>query len=609
MVNDGGSQIDPQLMGRLPGELATLGQRMHEVAADLARFRAQVDAWGAAGQVPPAAPAQPVYPHPPGYPHAWHSAPPLPAVPAAQPAPAREPWWQRDGLVSRVLAVAGGAVTVIGVVMLLVLAAHAGYFGPAARVVAGGVFSAALIAAGLRMSGRRGGRVGAVAAVGTGIAGGFLDVVAATSYYGWLPPAVGLAVAAVIACGGMVIATRWDSQPMAALVVLAVAVLAPVLADGVTPTLLAFLLLVQIAGFVPQLGRDWPYLHAARTLPVVFALLAAFAAAAVGSDPIGQHGGVAASTLVALAVAVAVVGVGTALSMVHRRAGDGTATAMLATSTVPLLLSGGVLARWPEVAVQCSLAAALLALLVAAPRLPGHTRAAIAAVAAAATLQASVGATPDDALPVTLLVLALGLVTIAGRAGSRIAFAAAAGFGILGAAQFHAELPLTALVSADGVTSSFPVLVAGVLLSVVAVLLTVTARSLGLLGGDRVDAAWIGCGVVIVYAGTAVVVTGAVAILGTDPGFVAGQCAATVAWMVLASALLRWGLTRPDRAHLALGSGLALAGAALTKLFLFDLATLDGVFRVLAFIGVGLLLLAAGARYARAFATGPRPGA
>ncbi|SEL83911.1 DUF2339 domain-containing protein [Rhodococcus maanshanensis] len=56
------------------------------------------------------------------------------------------------------------------------------------------------------------------------------------------------------------------------------------------------------------------------------------------------------------------------------------------------------------------------------------------------------------------------------------------------------------------------------------------------------------------------------------------------------------------------GAGLTLTFAALAKLFLFDLATLDGMFRVLAFIGVGLLLLAAGTRYARAFAEGAQRG-
>ena len=55
------------------------------------------------------------------------------------------PWWQREGVISRVLAVAGVGVTLVGVLMLLVLAAQAGFFGPVARVVAGGGLSVVLV--------------------------------------------------------------------------------------------------------------------------------------------------------------------------------------------------------------------------------------------------------------------------------------------------------------------------------------------------------------------------------------------------------------------------------------------------------------------------------
>jgi len=44
---------------------------------------------------------------------------------------------------------------------------------------------------------------------------------------------------------------------------------------------------------------------------------------------------------------------------------------------------------------------------------------------------------------------------------------------------------------------------------------------------------------------------------------------------------------------------LALVAAAMAKLFLFDLGTLDGIFRVVVFIVVGLVLLGMGAGYAR----------
>ena len=625
MVNPGGTQIDPQLVARLSGEFAALGQHLRGVSEDLTRLRAQLEI--PAVQTPPVYPAQPVQHFPaqpvyapqPMYPQPMYAQPMYaqPGPPARQapprPAPAppvpREPWWQRDGMVSRVLAAAGAAVTLIGVVMLLVLAAQAGFFGPVARVVAGAVFSAALVGAGLRVYDRSGGRVGAIALAVTGLAGGFLAVTAATVYHGWFPPLVGLALAAAIAAAGMLIATRWESQPMAALVTTAIAVLAPVLTDGITMSLLAFLVVVQIAGAFPQLGKDWPYLHVARTLPAVVAVLVVFADATwsgIGLWPDGHRPTVA--LLLAMAATVAVVGASTAVIVLRRNAADVTSSVMLAVTTLPLLFTGGVLTRWTEVAVLVVTAASLVVLIVAVPDLPGHTRIAASAVAALAAVQTCVAATSGDVLPVALLTLALGLVAVSSRTGSRIAFTAATGFGVLGGLLFLGIAPPEALTDQDDASSSLVVVVAGVLLAATVVALAATARSLGLLGADRTAVAAIVAGLVAGYAGTATVVTAGVAALGATTGFIAGHTAATLAWMVLATAMLRWGLTHPEHARLALVSGLTLTGAALAKLFLFDLATLDGVYRVLAFLGAGLLLLAAGTRYARAFASGGQGG-
>jgi uncharacterized membrane protein len=44
---------------------------------------------------------------------------------------------------------------------------------------------------------------------------------------------------------------------------------------------------------------------------------------------------------------------------------------------------------------------------------------------------------------------------------------------------------------------------------------------------------------------------------------------------------------------------MVLVAAAVAKLVLFDLVALDGIARVAAFLGAGLVLLAAGTRYAR----------
>jgi uncharacterized membrane protein len=111
---------------------------------------------------------------------------------------------------------------------------------------------------------------------------------------------------------------------------------------------------------------------------------------------------------------------------------------------------------------------------------------------------------------------------------------------------------------------------------------------------------WAAAAAVIVYAVTAFTVTAGVLIGGENGGFFAGHMAATICWIAMAAAVFVYAarLTKAERS-LPIGAGLALVGAAMAKLFLFDLGTLDGIFRVVVFIVVGLVLLGMGAGYAR----------
>ena len=79
------------------------------------------------------------------------------------------------------------AVTLVGVVLLLVLAAKAGLLRPEIRVAGGVALSVALVGVGVRLRGRPGGRIGAIALAATGIAAAYLDVIAITTIYRWVP--------------------------------------------------------------------------------------------------------------------------------------------------------------------------------------------------------------------------------------------------------------------------------------------------------------------------------------------------------------------------------------------------------------------------------------
>ncbi|MDT7744928.1 MAG: hypothetical protein QOE59_4006, partial [Actinomycetota bacterium] len=80
-------------------------------------------------------------------------------------------------------------------------------------------------------------------------------------------------------------------------------------------------------------------------------------------------------------------------------------------------------------------------------------------------------------------------------------------------------------------------------------------------------------------------------------GFLVGHVLVTISWAALALVLLVRGPR--SEAVLARVLGGVLVVAAVAKLVLFDLHALDGLARVAVFLGAGLVLLVAGARYAR----------
>lgn len=503
---------------------------------------------------------------------------------------------------------AGVAVTLIGVVMLLVLAAQAGFFGPMPRVAAGAVFSAVLVGAGARVFGRTGGRVGGIALAATGIAGAYLNVVAVTAIYHWLHPVLGFAVALGVAAGGIGVAMQWRSQPLAVLVVLGAALLSPVLTTELV--LLAFLIVLQLACVPVHMVRKWPYLHAARTVPAVLATFVFVAGAVLDSPAPGER-----IWLLAAAAAVALVGLAGTIVVVRRTPADLTASLMTALATVPMLTAPGLYHQRLGAVVVASATAAVLLLVAAAPmvpklrehaRIPAHTAGVAAVAGSIAVLEACVGVTRPHTLPIAWFLVALAFLGVAGQQRSRVAAGIGSTFAVLGGFVLLNVAGPEVLASQQRSEASLgvaTVLGAVLALAVVAVALSCARRLLGTATSSGVR--WIAASTAGLYAVTATTVSIGVA-TGAQNGFLIGHSAATILWMSGATAALLFGLRRlarsPAVTRLALGSGLLVTAAALAKLFLFDLATLDGLVRVAAFLIVGVLLLLAGTRYARTFA-------
>jgi hypothetical protein len=562
------------VIARLSWDFAAISQYMSRVSTDLTALDGLLSERPAGYPhpfSPPAVPSWPQYP-------AQYAAPPVPSRPPVTPTPPRE---RSEGWIGKVLAVAGVAVTLIGVVLLLVLAAQAGILRPEIRVGAGAVLAGALVAAAGWLYARPGGRVGAIALAATGIAAAYMDVIAVTTIYEWAPAPIGLAVAAVIGGGGLTLARRWDSQQLGLLVVVPLIALAPVVTGGITLLLVGFMLALSAASLMVQLGKDWIWLHAARIAAPTFPLLVALAA--VYFDD-GYDLWLAGACGIAAVLAIA------AALILLPCTGNRVAMALLtAAGVVPVLCVSLAVDRVVAALMAAALAAAFLAIV---SGVTGVVRQIWSALSAISTLIAVTVAFDGHVAGPVLLAMAV-VVAVAGRHDA-IARWSALGFAFAGGGLYLSYAPPSSLVQATPMDAA-----AGISTLVSSLLLVACAMAVAwsLKGEANV---WAGSAVVIMYAVTTFTVTAGVLVGGVGGGFFAGHMAATICWIAMAAALFIYAARLPKTERsLPIGGGLALVGAAMAKLFLFDLGTLDGIFRVVVFIVVGLVLLGMGAGYAR----------
>ena len=569
------------VVSRLSADFAAISHQLARVSADLT----ELDRLLAERPAPaPVAPPQPMPFTPPPAPY-WpqqyayvpRPTPPPPMTPPTPPQPRQE---RAEGWIGKLLAVAGVAVTLIGVVLLLVLAAQAGILRPDIRVGAGGLLAGALVAAAMWLYARPGGRVGAIALAATGIAAAYMDVIAVTTIYGWGPAPVGLAVAAVIGGAGLTLARRWDSQHLGLLVLVPLIGLAPVVTAGITLLLVGFMLAISAASLPVQLGKDWIWLHAARIAAPTLPLLVALAAVYLDSrHDLWLAGACGIAALLAIISAL----------ILLPRTGNRAAMALLtAAGVVPALCVSLAVDRAVAALMAAALSAALLAIvLTALPGVTGVVRQVWSALSAMSALIA-VTVAFDGHLAGPILVAMAVVVAVAGSRDT-VARWLAIGFAIAGGGIYLSYAPPSFLVHATELSTSAAVstLVSSLLLVACAVAIAWSWK-----GEANVCA---GSAAVVVYAVTTFTVTAGVMAGGVGGGFFAGHMTATICWIAMAAAFFIYAarLAKTERS-LPIGGGLALVAAAMAKLFLFDLGTLDGIFRVVVFIVVGLVLLGMG---------------
>ncbi|OPX12815.1 DUF2339 domain-containing protein [Mycobacterium sp. AT1] len=570
------SEPDQAVIARLSSDFAAMAAYLARASVDLRQLERIV----AERPVAPAQPVAPTYWPPPAYTPAPQPLAPVPPTP-------RPP--RSDGWIGKALAVAGVAVTLVGVALLLVLAAQAGILRPGFRVFAGAALAAGLVGVAWRLVDRPGGRIGAIALAATGIAAAYIDVIAVTTIYHWVSAPVGLTIAAAVAVAGLMLSRRWNSEHLGLLVLVPVIGLGPVVADGITVVLVGFMLALGAASVPVQLGKDWNGLHAARTAVTTLPLLLALILTSFDSE----H-----SPLLAVAGSVAAaLAIGSAVVLLPHTKHPATMAWVSAAGTTPVLAASLAVDGAVAALMAAGLSAAVLGLVLVGDRPTGgaaSVRSIWAALAAVSALIAVIVAFDGPVAGPVLLAMAV-VVALGGRR-SGVARWCAIGFGVAGGLFYLAYAPPSFLIEATELSA--PIAASTLIAS-----LLLVAWAVAIAWSWPADWSWATAAVVALYATTTFTVTAGVLLGGEEQGFLAGHVAATLCWIMLAAAVLRYAakVSRAERS-LPIGGGMALVAAAVAKLFLFDLGTLDGIFRVVVFIAVGLVLLGMGTGYARLLA-------
>jgi uncharacterized membrane protein len=179
----------------------------------------------------------------------------------------------------RVLAIVGGIAILVGLAFFVALAVDHGWVGEVARVAIAFAGSALLAAGGVYAAECRGHRQAALAAAGTGLAGLFLSLAAATLHYGLVSNLAGYPVALAVGAAAVVLAVRWSSRSLAALGLVG-SLLAPVSTGGdLSGGAMAYLTLALAAAAAVLVWRRWEWLRI-----MVFAVVVPQAAAWIYLD-------------------------------------------------------------------------------------------------------------------------------------------------------------------------------------------------------------------------------------------------------------------------------------------------------------------------------------
>ncbi len=625
---------DQELIVLLDG----MRQRFALIDRQLIGLQADISGYAQAARPPQPPPA----PQPAQAPVAWTAPsrpqprpaapPPSAAMTPPTPAEPRRPGWferqteaaqaglrrQRgelnlsDFLGLRALAWIGGVITLLGIVFFYVLADQRGWVGPGGRVLLGTAISAGLIGLGYWLRHLRGQPEAALAAAGTGIAGLYVTLFAATKLYGYLPTAGGMPLALAIAGLAIVIALAWGTQSLALLGLTGAALAPPMAEGGISTAGVAFAGIALAAALLLWLERDWRAVAAvtsAVTVPQLVWLVADQSGAAppFGWNPHWQTVAVTAGFWAVYMVAGFARQIRTDATELDRAS-----LSLFASTSTSALAAAALLFTDSERGWAMLMLAAVYGGLTLVPRAIGWPQRELSGLMAATALAALMVATAE----------------LLGGGGRAVTLAAEAGLAVWLAHRFKeprlqyaslAYLTVAAAFTLDqapiGGLVDFPPLhlldASGGLDSGRA--LASVASAIGLAAAVGLFAAFSrpirtdlrtwhritgGAALAVgLYAAAQAVLTGFIWVHFSQRSFENGHTVVSLLVALVGVALLVVGLNRHSRDERA--AGLILLAAAVGKLFLYDLVELNLMARAVAFIAVGLLLLAGGIVYQR----------
>ena len=561
-------------------------ERFGEIAAALERLERRVDRLEASGPAPAARPVVPRGPEP--------TAPP----PATKQRAARRDIDFEELLGGRLLAWVGGLAVLLGIVFFVAMAVRRGWIGEEMRVVLAFLGSGALVGVGLYLFIRQGRTQASLAAVASGLAGLYASDVAATRLYDLVSPVVGLLCAGVVGVLGTAIAVRWRTELVGAIGILG-ALASPILVQAETSgTTLAFMAIALVAAVGVLLWQRWDWLAAgafllsapqlavwlddtyedrlALALGVLTLFWALYVVAAIGYElrvPVATLRASSAMLLLANALLFA----GGGWLMLHDSDHENGATAWVLVAAAAHVLLGGFGFR---------------------QRMSREIAGVIAAVGIGLSAAALGLALDGPALVIAWCVEAAVLAWVASVTSERRAVVGTVAFLTLaGGHILTIEAPPDSLYrGVDDLTDAAVALVAFAAAALVSARFVPEKTFVGALVDLRLllEAA---AAAAIVYLGSiAIVDLTREAETAAEPGQTP-QVLLSAFWALVGFGSLLFGLLRDDRRFRI--AGLALLTAAIAKVFLFDLSTLESIYRVLSFIALGLLLLAAAFAYQR----------